>query len=99
MATLYITEYVNVLGDEPALAEQTVKIPGVSKPLNPQTKSVRLHTDTTCSIVFGQDGKDEKGKVVELKATVSNQRLAANQTERKTVAGTHAFKIAVIGNA
>jgi len=66
MATLYIQEYAKLavddmgkpvqIGQEPALASQTVAIGGASvqsAAFNARTKFVRLHTDVICSVKFG----------------------------------------------
>jgi len=84
MATLYIKEYQYVastrqqsyvqIGQEPPVAEQTVAIGGASAQsaaFNANTQYVRLHTDAICSVAFGANPT----------ATISNGRMAANQTE------------------
>lgn len=101
MATLYITEYADIhigqagrIGQiplEPPLAEQTVAIGAgsvASAAFNTATRMVRLHTDAVCSVAFGTNPT----------ATVAKQRLAANQTEYKSIPNGQAFKVAVIAN-
>lgn len=104
MATLYITEYVNVASApagggsvgqmplEPPVAEQTVSIGGSSTQsatFNSSTRFVRLHTDSVCSIEFGTNPT----------ATTLTGRKAANQTEYHGVPANQGFKVAVIANA
>jgi hypothetical protein len=91
---LYISEYADVghisgaipTGTEPAnvnssgaSVDQTVTVPGTSNALQPFTKMVRLHLDngltTGASILFGTNPT----------ATLSNKRLAPNQTEYFTI--------------
>jgi len=98
MAVLYITEYQNpgffggvVPTGVEAGTDQTVAIGGSSaqsSTLKTNTQLVRLHTDAICSIAFGANPT----------ATTSTQRLAANQTEYKSVPLTSGYKIAVISN-
>lgn len=100
MATLFVTEYQLVehnrwgfqaqVGVEPAEANQTVAIGGTStqsSAFGADTKLVRVHTDTTCSIAFGASPT----------ATSSTARLAANATEYFRVEPGH--KVAVISNS
>ena len=100
MATLYVTEYATLalgargesmqIGQEPAIAEQTVAI-GVgsaqSSAFAAQTTFVRLHSDAICSVAFGTNPT----------ATASNKRMAAGQTEFFGV-NSRASKVAVITN-
>lgn len=101
MAFLYITEYASIsVGqagrvqqhpDEPPLADNRIAITGgstVSPVFNAQTRTVRIHTDTVCSIAVG----------VNPVASISNQRLAANQTEYKGVPLGGGCQVAVIAN-
>ncbi len=83
MATLYVTEYVEMAkdasgriipaGQEPAIATQTVAIGGSStqsSAFNAKTKFIRVANDTqVCSIAFGANPT----------ATASSQRMAARQ--------------------
>lgn len=99
MATLYITEYADIVSTvrggtaipvDPPLAEYTVAIGGTSAPspaFNTATKFVRIHTDAICSITVN---------AVAPVATTSNGRWAANQTEFRGVTGGN--KLAVITN-
>jgi hypothetical protein len=103
MATLYVAEYatggfaqvggaVVQTSHEPPLAEQTVAIGGssaASSAFNAATTLVRLHCDAICSVLFGANPT----------AATTNQRLAANQTEYKTVPRGQAYKVAVITNS
>lgn len=99
MSTLYISEYADVghmsgvapTGSEPANVDQTVNI-GVgsaqSNAFATNTRLVRLHTDTTCSILFGLDPT----------ATATTKRMKADQTEYFTVNSIPSLKVAVISN-
>lgn len=72
---------------EPVITEQTVTSwPAASNPFNAKTQFVRIHTDSICSIAFGQSPS----------ATTSNKRLAANQTEFFGV--TAGMSVSVIAN-
>jgi hypothetical protein len=95
MAVLYISEYTEgsqfapTLGNEPAIAQQTVAI-GVgsvqSAAFGRNTTVVRLHTDLGCSIRFGTNPT----------ATTGHARMALGQTEYfKVLPGD---KVAVIQN-
>jgi hypothetical protein len=89
MAKLYISEFSDVLQNssgvvaiarEPSLVDQTPVTIGAgslqSAAFGAGTRFVRIHTDTICSIVFGQlNGPNNPV------ATTNNARLAANQTE------------------
>lgn len=99
MAVLYIEEYADLplLGNgqagqvarAPGVARQTVAIGGTSAQsaaFNAKTRYVRLHTDATCSILFGANPT----------ATTSTPRMAANQTEYFAV--TRGDLVAVITN-
>lgn len=100
MATLYIAEYPtigNFFGasgaavTEPPLAEQTLGIGAgsvASAAFSLQTKIIRLHCDTVCSVAFGLSPA----------ATTSNKRMAANQTEFFCVPQGQSYKVAVIAN-
>lgn len=83
MSTVYISEYASShsdtngviqIGEEPAIAEQSVAITGgsvQSNPFNSATNFVRVHTDSVCSILFGTNPT----------AVVTAKRMAANTTE------------------
>lgn len=98
MATLYISEYrdmprvsglVYPVAQEPAITTQTVAIGGAStasSAFNTNTKFVRLHTDSICSIAFAASPT----------ATTSTPRMAANATEYFAVIAGQ--KVAVITN-
>lgn len=95
MATLYITEYATTgwtsakglpCGQEPAVATQAIAIPGTSATFQINTKFVRLHTDNTCSVLFGANPT----------ATTSSPRMVAQQTEYFGVVGGQ--KVAVVAN-
>ena len=84
-------------GVEPQITTQVLAIGGgsvQSANLNPNTHFVRLHTDSICSVAFGQDPVTPNPV-----ATTSSMRLAANQTEFFGVAPEKGLiKIAVIAN-
>lgn len=99
MTTLYISEYTEAgympglgtlpVGKEPSTVQQTVGNAGAStqsSAFRSDTKLVRLHTDSICSIRFGTNPT----------ATTSTARMAANQTEYFQVLG--GDKVAVILN-
>jgi hypothetical protein len=91
MSKLYIGEYLTPDCHEPAVTEQVLEIESVSNasaPFNRQTRAVRVHADVPCSVKFGEDPV----------ASISNQRLAANQTETRIVPSVAGFKLAVIAN-
>jgi hypothetical protein len=75
---------------EIALASQIIAITGSStqctNPFNAATRSVRLHTDSICSVAFG----------VSPTAVTTQKRMAANQTEYFGVR--NGDKVAVILN-
>ena len=96
MAVLFISEYPRLaidaagagvpIGVEPG-TDQTVAIGGVSTQSNAfrgGTKMVRLHTDSICHVLFGEDPT----------ASSANKRMAAGQTEFFGVREGH--KLAVI---
>ena len=100
MPNVYLAEFVTVGGSSnfnaagaqiPPLAEQLVTISGSSvactNAFNSRTLFVRVHADSVCSIAFG----------VTPTATVTNMRLAANQTEYFAI-GQPGYKVAVIQN-
>lgn len=98
MARLSIREYEHTthlarglipVGEEPALASQSVAIGGASAQsatLNLRTKFVRIHSDVACSIEFGTDPT----------AVAGSCDFAAGQTEYFGVANASQIKIAVI---
>jgi len=100
MAILYITEY-QFLGSVPQnsgqmpqetpIAEQTVAI-GVgsvqSNAFNANTRFVRLNCDVVCSVLFG----------VNPTVTATSGRMAANQTEYRSLPLGSLLKVAVINN-
>lgn len=101
MATLYIAELSNTgvsnttanlqIAAMPPIAEQTVAIAAgsaQSNAFNGQTKYVRLHTDSICSVAFGANPT----------ATATNARLAAGTTEYFAIPQNQSFKVAVITN-
>ena len=101
MAFLYISEYADLgntrnaqtiqMAAAPPVAEQTVANAGAttqSAAFNNQTRFVRLHTDTVCSVAFGANPT----------ATTASARLAAGSTEYFGVPQGQAFKVAAILN-
>lgn len=100
MSTLYITEYadlgthtMNPLNDpqEPELNTQTVAIGASStqsSALKNNTQMVRVHTDSICSVLFGNNPT----------ATTSNRRMVAGQTEYFRIPVDSSLKVAVITN-
>jgi len=100
MASLYISEYaaVGTPGPgpamhqaplEPAQVEQIVSITGSptqSAAFGAETKVIRVHCDSTCSILFGTNPT----------AATTKKRLVANQTEYFAVIPNH--KLSVISN-
>lgn len=99
MATLYIAEFTESAFGQisghapvaalPAVAEQTVAISGTSaqsSAFGNQTEIIRVHTDTTCSILIGTNPT----------ATAAKLRMVADQTEYFAVQP--GDKIAVITN-
>ncbi len=103
MATLYISEY-SVVGSnpngalampqEPAIASQTVTIgsgSASSNPFNVATQFLRLTTDATCSVSIGPAGS--------VTAAATSSRMAANQTEYRSVPRGAGFAVAVITNS
>lgn len=100
MAYLYIAEYATLgrdvkgIGLQAAeegslLAEQKIANDGASTQsaaFNSETKFVRLHTDSVCSIKYGENPT----------ATTAHKRMAADATEYFAVKGGQ--KIAAIAN-
>jgi hypothetical protein len=92
MSKLYIGEYPDAALTEPPLVEHVIELGGTSvatPTFNRSTQAVRLHAETPCSVVFGENPV----------ATVDNQRLAAEHTETRRVPQGRGFKIAAIENA
>ena len=100
MATLYITELLDLgkshsagagqMAKLPAMAEQTVAIGAgsvQSAALNRNTRFVRLMADSICSVAVGASPT----------ATATNMRLAANVPEYFEISGPTRL-IAVIAN-
>jgi hypothetical protein len=102
MATLYVTEYIDIDGTrqvptEPPLVQQTVAIgvgSAASNPFDPRTTVIRVHCDAICSVLVG--GSSIAGTVTNPTATAASGRMAANQTEYRGVHGGQS--IAVITN-
>ena len=104
MATLYISEYLNMardqhwqsvpVGEEPAIASQNISIGGASvqsAALDVKTRFVRLHSDAICSYKLGAAPV----------ATTSDARMVAGATEYfgiNKLAVETGLKIAVIIN-
>lgn len=104
MPTLYVTEYATLgesskgmpnIVEEPPVAEQTVAIGAgsvQSSVFNARTRIVRLHCDAICSVLIGANPT----------VTTSSQRMAANQTEYKSlfinVQNVVPLRVAVIAN-
>lgn len=100
MPTVDITEYQNLAFDglgsrvaagvEPSRGVKQIAVSGssnFSEALDPTTKFVRVHTDTTIRIAFGADPV----------ASSTCQRMPANSTEYYGV--TPGIKIAVIASS
>ena len=100
MAVLYVSEYEDYGWSNksvlraPAITSQVVTI-GASTlssiSFQPQTRVVRVHTDTTCSVVFGTAPS----------ATLSSPRMATGQTEYHALPSTTntTLRVAVIANS
>lgn len=101
MPSLYITEFdqegMDALGrvmpvaKVPSIGTQKVAFTGTSAQsatLNASTTLVRVHTDGTCSILFGANPT----------ATTSNLRMVADSTEYFSVQANSGLKIAAISN-
>jgi hypothetical protein len=93
MGKLYISEYVGIAAGaipiQPPLAKQTLSIgPGsvASAAFQKATKIIRLHCDAICFVAFDVDPV----------ATMTDERMAANQTEYFAIHPGH--KVAVIGH-
>lgn len=96
MSKLYISEYPRMgayaaqAAHEPSLVEQTPVVIGAgslqSAAFGDDTFLVRIHTDSICSIAFGEDPI----------ATTNSKRMVNGQTEYFTVAPGH--KVAVIAS-
>lgn len=84
---------MNPLNDpqEPELNTQTVAIGASStqsSALKNNTQMVRVHTDSICSVLFGNNPT----------ATTSNRRMVAGQTEYFRIPVDSSLKVAVITN-
>lgn len=99
MSNLYISEYADVghlpglipAGAEPNITDQLVNFAGASVQSNAfknNTQVVRLHTDATCSVLFGTNPT----------VTTSNKRMVGGQTEYFTIGAYSNLKVAVITN-
>ena len=100
MTTLYISEFADFgrsttetgqVAAQPPTNEQTVSLSGTSaasSAFKNNTRLVRLHTDSICSIEFGTAPT----------ATTSTARMAANQTEYFTIPAGQSYKVAAITN-
>jgi hypothetical protein len=100
MGILYITEYAQLMPSppggvgqvpmEPALATQTVSFTTHTESLafNAQTRVVRVHTDSICSLIFGASPV----------ATTSHPRMAAGQTEYHGVPVGASYKVSAVSN-
>lgn len=99
MAKLYVTEFrhggattlggnVAQVSQEPALAEQafTFTTTTQSAAFNANTRFIRVHTDSICSIAIGLNPT----------ATTDSRRMVAGQTEYFAVPG--GWKIAAVTN-
>lgn len=101
MATLFISEHEDYRGPadgniirSPAITSQTVTITSSSVSsvsFQSQTRVIRVHADTTCSVLFG----------VAPSATLSSPRMATGQTEYYALPSTTntTLKVAVIANS
>jgi hypothetical protein len=102
MATLYITEYIDIDGSrqvprEPPIAQQTVAIGGsstASAQFNSQTSVIRIHTDAICSVLVSQLVGGNP-----VAATAASGRLALGQTEYRGVPTGGGYVISVITNS
>lgn len=97
MATVYITEYIDIDGTrqaprEPPLKEQTVPVGAVtsSAAFDQRTTLIRVHTDAICSVLVGP--------AATVTATTASGRMAANQTEYRSVVPGNSVAISVIAN-
>lgn len=99
MGIAYITEFENLenvggsigqIAAQPPIAEQTVSYTThtESSALNANTKYVRVHTDSICSVSFGTAPS----------ATTSKMRMAANQTEYFKVPKNFSYKLSFVAN-
>lgn len=100
MARLSIREYEHIsavargivpVGEEPAIANQTLTISGASSPsaaFNVRTRFVRIHTDTNCSLDWGTSPV----------AVAGSCDMVAGQTEYFGVTNATGMKVAVISS-
>jgi len=101
MAYLYVSEYSRIAGDaggnipmsyEAPLADYTVSVGSgsVQGPVfQSATRYVRLHSDSICSVLIGSNPT----------VTTSNGRMAANQTEYRSIPQGVGYQVAVIANS
>lgn len=98
MATLYVTEFPSAATDHgasvpvaftPAIVNNNVAIGAEAKSaaFNVNTKLVRLHADTVCFVKFG---------TAPTAVTVTDARMAANQTEYFAVQPGNGMKLSVV---
>lgn len=77
MGKLYVTEFIDTDAGSPVAVSHTDQTPVTygastqSAAFGSNTKLIRVHTDSICSIAFGANPT----------ATTNNMRLAAGQTE------------------
>ena len=100
MGILYVTEFQELptitlghsgaMAMQPPMAEQTVSYTTTtqSAAFNANTRYVRLHTDSICSIEFGTNPS----------ATTSTARMVAGQTEYYAVPKGASYKVAAVSN-
>jgi hypothetical protein len=100
VARLSIREYEHIsavargivpVGEEPAVASQTLTISGVSNPsaaFNARTRFVRIHTDVNCSLDWA----------VAPVAVAGSCDMVAGQTEYFGIVNSSNMKVAVISS-
>lgn len=100
MARLSIREYEHIsavargivpVGEEPAIASQSLTISGASNPstaFNTRTRFVRIHTDVNCSLDWGTAPV----------AVAGSCDMVAGQTEYFGVVNASNIKVAVISS-
>lgn len=94
MPFLYITEYAKIASDgagqliaapeEPALRAQVVDFGlgvALSAEFTPSTRFVRLHTDTKCNVIFGDNSIVAKGTDTPISADAP-EHFGASQKAR-----------------
>lgn len=101
MTTFYVTEFARLqvspdgigqMGQDPPLADYSIAIGGSSvagQVLNVATRFVRLHTDSPCSFSLNLNPV----------AVATKSRMAANQTEYRSIPPGAGFAVAVITNS